>query len=45
MTTKQAIHERDLLADALGSLLVRLGVTNDVPATGPELVALAESVQ
>jgi hypothetical protein len=35
-------HQRDLLGDALGRLLVKLGAASDVSMTGPELLLLAE---
>lgn len=38
-TARSLHHQRDLLADALSGLLVRLGVVEDVSLTGPELYA------
>jgi hypothetical protein len=35
-------HERDLLAQALGRVLVATGVANDQPLTGPQLLLLAD---
>lgn len=39
---KQLRHERDLLADALGRVLVASGATEDQPLTGPQLLLLAD---
>jgi hypothetical protein len=39
---RRAERERDLLADALGRLLVSLGGVENVPLTGPQLLAFAE---
>lgn len=38
----QMRHERDLLADCLGRILVASGVSEEVPLTGPQLLLLAE---
>jgi hypothetical protein len=39
---RQLTHERDLLAQALGRVLVATGVANDMPLTGPQLLLLAD---
>lgn len=41
MTVVQLKHERDLLGQALGEVLVAIGVVSDVSLTGPELLAFA----
>lgn len=38
-----ARRQRDLLGQALGSLLVHLGVVNDTELTGPELLAATQN--
>jgi hypothetical protein len=35
-------HQRDLLGGTLGRVLVKLGMVNDVPLTGPQLLCAAE---
>lgn len=37
-----AIHQRDLLASALGRVLVAAGAAAEQPMTGPELLLLAD---
>lgn len=37
-------RERDLLADALGRVLVAFGVVRDEPLTGPELLLAADDL-
>ena len=43
-TIESLRHQRDLLGDALGRLLVAIGMTRaDAPLTGPELLLAAET--
>lgn len=42
--TRQLTHERDLLADALGRVLVASGSTEAQSLTGPQLLLLADDL-
>lgn len=41
---KELVHQRDLLGQTLGALLVAMEVVRDTDLTGPELVMAAEQV-